>query len=92
EAAIIVGASNWGVFVRILLPLSRPLVVYMAVTSFAGTFSEFIFAQTVLRTEAKQTLAVGLFNMANTQTPTEFTVFAAGSVHVSIPVVVIFII
>ncbi|MFC3803356.1 sugar ABC transporter permease [Cohnella sp. GCM10012308] len=92
EAAIIDGASNWGVFVRILLPLSRPLVVYMAVTSFAGTFSEFIFAQTVLRTEAKQTLAVGLFNMVNTQTSTQFTVFAAGSVLVSIPVVVIFII
>ncbi|MDI4648182.1 sugar ABC transporter permease [Cohnella hashimotonis] len=92
EAAIIDGASNWGVFLRILLPLSRPLVVYMAVTSFAGTFSEFIFAQTVLRTEAKQTLAVGLFNMVNTQTSTEFTVFAAGSVLVSIPVVVIFII
>lgn len=92
EAAIIDGASNWGVFLRILLPLSRPLIVYLAVTSFAGTFSEFIFAQTVLRTEAKQTLAVGLFNMVNTQTSTEFTVFAAGSVLVAIPVVVIFII
>ncbi|MWC30838.1 sugar ABC transporter permease [Paenibacillus sp. MMS18-CY102] len=92
EAAIIDGASNWGVFFRILLPLSRPLIVYMAVTSFAGTFSEFIFAQTILRTEDKQTLAVGLFNLVNTQTSTQFTVFAAGSVLVSIPVVLIFII
>ncbi|MNG29981.1 Maltose transport system permease protein MalG [compost metagenome] len=64
----------------------------MAVTSFAGTFSEFIFAQTILRTEDKQTLAVGLFNLVNTQTSTQFTVFAAGSVLVSIPVVLIFII
>ncbi|EFM11223.1 binding-protein-dependent transport systems inner membrane component [Paenibacillus curdlanolyticus YK9] len=91
EAAIIDGASNWGVFFRILLPLSRPLIVYMAVTSFAGTFSEFIFAQTILRTEDKQTLAVGLYNLVNTQTSTQFTVFAAGSVLVSIPVVLLFI-
>ncbi|MBW5447761.1 ABC transporter permease subunit [Cohnella sp. CFH 77786] len=92
EAAIIDGASNWGVFFRILLPLSRPLIVYMAVTTFAGTFSEFIFAQTVLRTEAKQTLAVGLYNMVSAQFSTQFTIFAAGSVLVSIPVVLIFII
>lgn len=92
EAAIIDGASNWGVFIRILLPLSRPLIVYMAVTSFAGSFSEFIFAQTILRTQEKQTLAVGLFNMVNTQFSTQFTIFAAGSVLVSIPVVLLFII
>lgn len=92
EAAIIDGASNWGVFVRILLPLSRPLIVYMAVTTFTGTFSEYIFAQTILSTTNKQTLAVGLFNMVNTQFSTQFTIFAAGSVLVSIPVVLLFII
>ncbi|MFC5702447.1 sugar ABC transporter permease [Cohnella faecalis] len=91
EAAIIDGASNWGVFFRILLPLSRPLIVYLAVTSFASIFSEFIFAQTILRTENKQTLAVGLYNMVNTQQSTQFTVFAAGSVLVAIPVVALFI-
>jgi len=92
EAAIIDGASNWGVFLRILLPLSRPLIVYIAVTSFAGSFSEFIFAQTILRTQEKQTLAVGLYNMVNTQFSTQFTIFAAGSVLVSIPVVLLFIV
>jgi len=92
EAAIIDGASNFGVFFRILLPLSKPLLVYMAVTTFAGTFSEFIFAQTILRTTDKQTLAVGLFNMVNTQFSTQFTIFAAGSVLVSIPIVLLFII
>jgi arabinogalactan oligomer/maltooligosaccharide transport system permease protein len=92
EAAIIDGASNWGVFIRILLPLSRPLIVYMAVTTFTGTFSEYIFAQTILRTTDKQTLAVGLYNMVNTQFSTQFTIFAAGSVLVAIPVVVLFIV
>ncbi|UHA72311.1 sugar ABC transporter permease [Paenibacillus sp. 481] len=90
EAARLDGAGHWRVFFSIFLPLSRPLIVFLSVTSFAGAFSDFIFAQMVLRTKEQFTLAVGLFNMVNTQFATQFTVFAAGCVLVALPITLLF--
>lgn len=90
EAARIDGASHWTVFVRIFLPLSRPLVVFLSVTTFAGAFNDFIFAQMVLRSQEKLTLAVGLYNMVSGQFATQFTVFAAGCVLVAVPITILF--
>lgn len=92
EAARIDGANHWTVFFRIFVPLSRPLIVYLSVTSFAGAFNDFIFAQMVLRTKEKQTLAVGLYNMVSSQFSTQFTLFAAGCVLVALPITLVFIV
>ncbi|AJY75913.1 sugar ABC transporter permease [Paenibacillus beijingensis] len=90
EAARIDGAGQWTVFVRIMLPLTRPLLTFVSLMIFIETFSDFIFAQLIIRTEEKRTLAVGLWNMVNSRQSTEFTTFAAGAVLVSIPIVVLF--
>jgi arabinogalactan oligomer / maltooligosaccharide transport system permease protein len=92
DAARIDGANHWTIFIRIFLPLSRPLIVFLSVTSFAGAFNDFIFAQVVLRTKEKMTLAVGLYNMINSQFSTQFTVFAAGCVLVALPITILFMI
>lgn len=90
DAARMDGAGHFRVFFSIFLPLSRPLIVFISVTSFAGGFSDYIFAQMVLRTSDKQTLAVGLYNMVNTQFATQFTIFAAGCVLVALPITLLF--
>ena len=90
EAARIDGASHFTVFFRIMMPLSRPLIVYLALTSFAGGFTDFIFAQMVLRTDSQRTLAVGLYSMVNDLFATQFTVFAAGCVLVALPITLLF--
>ncbi|RIE03192.1 sugar ABC transporter permease [Cohnella faecalis] len=90
EAARIDGANHWIVFFKIFVPLSRPLIVYLSVTSFAGAFNDFIFAQMVLRTKENQTLAVGLYNMVSSQFSTQFTIFAAGCVLVALPITLVF--
>lgn len=90
EAARIDGANHWTIFFRIFLPLSRPLIVFLSVTSFAGAFNDFIFAQMVLRTNEQRTLAVGLYNMVSGQFATQFTIFAAGCVLVALPITVLF--
>jgi len=90
EAARIDGANHWVVFFKIFVPLSRPLIVYLSVTSFAGAFNDFIFAQMVLRTKENQTLAVGLYNMVSSQFSTQFTLFAAGCVLVALPITLVF--
>ncbi|TYP78996.1 sugar ABC transporter permease [Paenibacillus methanolicus] len=92
EAARLDGASHWGVFFRIFLPLSRPMIVLLSVTSFAGAFNDYIFAQVVLRSTEKQTLAVGLFNMVSGNFATQFTIFAAGCVLVALPITAVFLV
>lgn len=91
DAARIDGASHWTVFVRIMLPLSKPMLVFVALTSFSGAFVDFIFANMVLTDEKKLTLAVGLFKMVKIKFSTEFTIFAAGSVLVAVPITALFI-
>jgi len=91
EAAIIDGASNLRVFVQIILPIIRPILVFLSITSFVGPWMDFIFPTMVLRSPEKQTLAIGLFNLV-TDKKNEFTNFAAGSLLIAIPFVFFFII
>ncbi|AJY76153.1 sugar ABC transporter permease [Paenibacillus beijingensis] len=92
EAARIDGASHLSIFFRIVAPLSTPMVVYMALLSFTGTFTDFIFARLVLSSTETKTLAVGLFDMINTNFSTDFTIFAAGCVLISVPITLLFLI
>lgn len=91
DAAKIDGAGHLTVFSRIMLPLSKPMIVYVALTSFCGGFVDFIFANMVLSTPEKQTLAVGLFRIVQGKFATEFTMFAAGCVLVAVPLTIMFV-
>ncbi|MGF7050211.1 arabinogalactan oligomer/maltooligosaccharide transport system permease protein [Paenibacillus sp. DS2015] len=90
EAAKIDGASNIRIFTRIILPLSRPMLTYMALTQFVGPWVDFIFARMVLRSKEKWTVAVGLYDMVNSNTNTNFTLFAAGAVLIAVPITILF--
>ncbi|NGM82480.1 sugar ABC transporter permease [Paenibacillus sp. 7124] len=92
EAARIDGANHLGVFFRIVAPLSTPMIVYMALLSFTGTFTDFIFARLVLSSTETKTLAVGLYDMITTNFSNDFTVFAAGCVLIAIPITLLFMI
>ncbi|RIE01663.1 sugar ABC transporter permease [Cohnella faecalis] len=91
DAAKIDGASHWTIFVKIMLPLSKPMLVFIALTSFSSGFVDFIFANMVLTDDDKLTLAVGLFKMVKIKFATEFTLFAAGCVLVAVPITLLFV-
>ncbi|WP_136607914.1 sugar ABC transporter permease [Paenibacillus dokdonensis] len=91
EAAKIDGASNWMIFTRIILPLSKPMITYLALTQFVGPWVDYIFARLVLRTKENWTLAVGLYDMVASNQNTNFPAFAAGSVLIAIPITILFI-
>lgn len=91
EAAKIDGASNWMIFTRIILPLSKPMITYMALTQFVGPWVDYIFARLVLRTKENWTLAVGLYDMVASNQNTNFTAFAAGSVLIAVPITILFV-
>lgn len=93
EAAIIDGANQWTVFTRIIMPLSKPIIIYTVLTSFMAPWVDFIFAKVICRAEASQwTVAIGLWNMLTKEYINAwYTCFAAGAVLVSIPIAIIFI-
>lgn len=90
EAARIDGASNARIFFTIVLPVAKPILIFLAISSFTGPWMDFIFPKMVLRSPENQTLALGLFSFV-TDRKNDFTTFAAGSIIVSIPFVIFFI-
>ncbi len=93
EAAIIDGATQWQIFTRITIPLSKPIIIYTVLTSFIAPWVDFIFAKVICRANADQfTVAIGLWNMLQKEYINEwYTCFAAGAVVISVPIAVLFI-
>ncbi|MBN1230928.1 MAG: ABC transporter permease subunit [Anaerolineales bacterium] len=95
EAAKVEGASEITVFMKIILPLSRPIIVYTVISSFLIPWMDFIFANIIIKSRISDdwTVAVGLFNMLNrTNVNNYFSRFCAGGVLVSIPISILFVI
>lgn len=90
EAARIDGASHFTIFWKIMLPLSRPMLTYIGLTTFTGAWVDFIFAKLVLRTKENWTLAVGMWDMVANFQNSNFTMFAAGAVMIAIPIMILF--
>jgi arabinogalactan oligomer/maltooligosaccharide transport system permease protein len=90
EAAIIEGASAGKIFWRIILPLAKPAVAITALFSFMTSWNEFILAATFMDKENMYTAPVGLKFFVGGFSQ-QWGYFAAGSIIVSIPVVVLFL-
>ena len=86
EAARLDGASELEVFMKITLPLSKPMVVYTMLTQFAWPWSDVLLPKLLLKDRQMWTVAVGLFNLPETH----FARFAAGSVFIAIPIVILY--
>ena len=94
EAAEIDGASKAQIFWHIILPLSKPIVIYTALTSFMGPWGDYIFVNTITRGNSQAwSVARGLYEMVNGvgKLPVYFTTFCAGATLVSIPITILFI-
>ena len=73
-------------FTRINLPLSKPIIVYTALTSFTWPWSDFILPKLLPKEKDLYTVAVGLMSLDET----EFARFAAGSVFIAVPIVILY--
>ena len=90
EAARIDGARDTQVVVRMVLPLARPSIVVTALMVLIYVWNEYIYATTFLTGEQNYTLAAGLNALQATEMSGSWPVFAAASITVSLPVLVIF--
>lgn len=94
EAAKLEGASEAKIFWRIILPLSKPIIVYTVISSFLVPWGDFVLAKLMLNSGISQdwTIAIGLYNMLNKSLINKyFSIFCAGGVIVSIPISILFV-
>ncbi len=97
ESARIEGCNNFQILTKIILPMSKPIIIYTALMSFMSPWMDFIFARVILGPTNVElhTVAVGLYNLmfggGSQNDPSFFTIFAAGSVIISVPIVILFL-
>ena len=95
EAARLEGASEAQIFWKIVIPLSKPIIVYTVISSFLVPWGDFVFAKLILNSgiSSDWTVAIGLYNMLNKSLINKyFSIFCAGGVVVSIPISILFVI
>lgn len=94
EAATIDGATKNQIFWKIILPMSKPIIVYTVLTSFIGPWTDFILAKIIMGSKIDNyTVAIGLQNMLSPgKSLTQFKMFLAGSVVVAVPITTLFMI
>ena len=90
ESAMVDGATRFGAFVRVILPVSIPMLLFIFLNQFIGTYSEFILANTLLVGQERWTVGVGLRNFSTNQFATQWGAMAAAAVLGSLPILAIF--
>lgn len=93
EAAILDGASQPVVFLKIILPLAKPIIVYTILTSFISPWCDFIFVNTIISDRNLYTVSLGLYKMINAEKNSfndNFTVFCSGAFIVGAIIVALF--
>ena len=93
EAARIDGANRHKVFIKIILPLSKPIIIYTILTAFIAPWGEYMFASLLMLGDVdKFNVALGLKEMLHKENVHQyFTRFCAGAVVVSVPITLLFI-
>ena len=90
EAAYIDGSTYFHTFTRIILPLSKPIITYCAVSQFMSPWMDYILPNLLLSSDENKTLAVGLFSMISGKENSNFTMFAGGAVLIAVPITILF--
>ena len=93
EAARVDGATRFQVFTKIIMPLSKPIVIYTILTAFMAPWGDFMFAKYISHaTSAGMNVAVGLQYLISTpqNISAYYTMFCAGGVIVAIPITILF--
>ena len=91
EAARMDGASEFQIFWRVALPLSRPMLVSVGMLTFLGSWNDFLWPLVVLTQHTHYTLPVSLANLAGEHIQ-DIELMMAGSVVTLMPVLLLFLV
>lgn len=92
ESAKIDGATHFIIFKDILIPLVKPMIAVVALFSFLGPITDVVTANFLISSvdPADQTLALGLNSLISDPTNSSYNLFAAGSILVAVPAILLF--
>ncbi len=93
EAARVDGATRWQVFYKLIMPLSKPIVIYTVLMGFMAPWGDFMLASYIIHeNSAGMNVAVGVFEwLSRTNMNEYYTMFCAAGVIVAIPVTLVFL-
>ena len=91
EASRLDGASEWQIFQRIVLPLSKPALLTVTIFSVLGAWNDFMGPLIYLTSESKRTLALGLAHLNSVQS-TEWGVLMAAALIMTLPAILLFLV
>lgn len=91
ESALMDGATQFQAFIRIILPLSRPILTVIFILSFIANYSEYLLASILLTGTEKYTLAVGLHFFIVGNYNTHWGTFAAAAIIGALPILILFL-
>lgn len=89
EAARLDGASEWMIFWRIILPISRPVIAVQGILTFIGAWNSFLWPLIIANDEKYYTLSVGL-QLLKGEYATNYALQMAGSTFMIIPIIIVF--
>ena len=90
EAAVVDGCNSFQIFTRVLLPMVKPTLAILAIFTFIGSWSEFLWPSIVLTEDKMFTLPVGINNLQGIFS-SNWRYIAAGSIISIIPIIVFFL-
>jgi ABC-type glycerol-3-phosphate transport system permease component len=90
EAARMDGAEEWQIYWKIVLPISRPVIITTGLLEFLWSWNDLLLRLLLLPEEQTRTLAVGLLFFQGAQTR-DITALSAGAVIMAFPVVILFV-
>lgn len=96
EAARIDGATKNRIFWQMIIPLSKPIIIYTILTSFIGPWCDFILAKVFINDAENYTVAIGIQQWLsagdNNTIDRYFTRFCAGGTLIAVPIVLLYIV
>ena len=90
EAAMIDGATALQIVTKIVVPLAKPTVAVTAMMILIYVWNEYIFAINFMTGSDTYTWAAGLYSLQATEMAGNWPIFAAASIVVSIPILIVF--
>lgn len=90
DAGRIDGATEFGIFWRLMVPLAKPALAVLGIFTFVGEWNEFLWPLVITNTSEMRTLQVGLA-MLQEELPMAFGLLMAGATYAAVPMTVVFL-
>lgn len=91
EAAFLDGCNKWQLFIKVILPISKPAVATLVITDFLATWNEYLLASVIINDNAKKTVPVGIMTFVG-EHGTDYGYLCAGVLLSVIPVLVVYLV